>query len=92
MTFDGDPTLAGAVLITPEPLPGGALLDLVYATEYGGSLTEKKLSEALGGPVTIDGDITIEFYNEDWNEYDYTDLITMQVISGKYDGIHEYKK
>lgn len=92
MTFAGEPTLAGAVLITPEPLPGGTLLDFIYATEYGGSLTDKILSMALGGPLVIDGDLTVDFYNEDWNQYDYTGLISARVIPGKFSGTHEYAK
>ena len=94
MTYDGQPTLVGAVSITPEPLPGGTQVDFDYVIEETGDKTPRKLSTALGDVVTIDGDITIEFYDSDWEIagfYTFEQPVP-RILAGKFDSIHDYRR
>lgn len=93
MTFDGEPTLAGAVLLSPDPLPGGTPLDLEYWAEQGGDVKPRVLSDFWNGPVIVDGDMTIEFYYETWEYvgWDYSHIIP-KIVHGKFEGAHAYEE
>jgi hypothetical protein len=88
LTDQREPTLQGAVLITPDPLPGGTEVDFEYWVLEQGDVVPRKFSAFLGGPVVIDGDITVEFYESDWNAYG--GIIIPKVFPGKYEAPHIY--
>lgn len=91
MTYDGEPSLAGPVLITPEPLPGGTPVDFEYWVEEQGDVKPRNLSAYLGGPVTIDGDITVAFHSGgDW-DCNWC-VVVPTIIRGKQDGAYTYPK
>jgi hypothetical protein len=89
MTLQREPTLQGAVLITPDPLPGGTEVDFEYWVEEWGDVVQRKLSAFLGGPVVIDGDLTIEFYESDWDFFG--GIVIPKVFPGKHDAPHIYR-
>ena len=93
MDRDGNPTGAGAVLLTPEPLPGGTVIDFTYLFIFEIARRTMELSEVLariGEKAVIDGDITIEIYSARWDPMASTIIAFARVIKGKYDGIHRY--
>jgi hypothetical protein len=93
MDRDGNPTGAGAVLLTPEPLPGGTQIDFTYLFIFEIARRTMQLSEVLaviGEEAVIDGDITIEIYSARWDPMASTIIAFARVIKGKYDGIHRY--
>lgn len=91
MTYDGDPSLAGPMLITPEPLPGGTPVDFVYWVEESGDVKPRNLSAFLGDPVVVDGDFTVAFHSIDW-ECTTNCIVVPVVISGRQDGLYTYPK
>lgn len=94
VTFDGEPTLVGAIPITQEPLPGGTQVDFVYVVEEVRDLTPRNLSALLGQRVVIDGDITIEFFSSAWEGDAVHGVFAVQpdarVYPGYFGGMHEY--
>lgn len=93
-TYDGEPTLVGAVPLTADPLPGGTQLEMTYTVEELATVATRNLSKLLGGPLTVDGDVTIEFYISDWEGDNYGLWLiqaVVRVIPGKYDGQHDYR-
>jgi len=92
MDYEGNPTGVGAVLITPEPLPGGTVVDFTFNFKFGNEVRTRRLSELLpsGQKAIIDGDITIEVYSLKWDpRLAYNDA-AVRVVSGKFDGVHPY--
>ena len=90
MDKDGNPTGVGAVRITDEPLRGGTLVDLDYCFYYVGE-AQKKLSDMVPeSDRTIDGDITVEIYSEDWKPWCDRIMALAKVHRGRFDGIHKY--
>ena len=90
MDRDGNPTGVGAVRITDKPLPGGTLVDLDYCFYYVGE-AQKRLSDMVPeSDRTIDGDITVEIYSEDWKPWCDRIMALAKVHRGKFDGIHKY--
>jgi len=90
MDKEGNPTGVGAVRITEEPLPGGTLVDLDYCFYYVGE-AQKRLSDMVPeSDRTIDGDITVEIYSEDWKPWCDRIMAFAKVHRGRFDGIHKY--
>ena len=81
MDNERNPTGAGALELTEEPLPGGTSVTLECVVLHG-------ISEPKSITVTIDGNITIEMYWEEWTDM-YTTYL-LRIIPGRWDGIHRY--
>lgn len=88
MNEQKEATLQGASLITPDPLPGGTPVDLEFAVAEAGE-ERRRFSDYFGGPVVIDGDITIEFYDEKWEASPFG-ILVLRMLSGKHDSPHVY--
>ena len=81
MDFYGDPTGAGPVELTEEPLLGGTVVRLECVVLHGAPM--KKTVD-----VTIDGNVTVEIYWDIWN-YKWSSF-SLRVVPGRWDGIHHY--
>ena len=82
MTSEGEPTGAGAVELTGDPLPGGMILEVTYGCRFRDTTIEQKLT------VTVDGNVTIDVYMESWDIQH--SIITARLVPGRWDGIHSY--
>lgn len=88
MNEQKEATLQGATLITPDPLPGGTPVDLQFAVAEAGE-ERRMFSDYFGGPVVVDGDMTIEFYDEKWEASPFG-ILVLKILSGKHDAPHVY--
>ena len=94
MNPDGSWTHAGAVQLTPEPLPGGTGIDFTYHYFFVGASQPVRLSgvlKVLGEEAIIDGDITIDIYSRVWEPGHVTNIMAYAgVVKGEFDGPHSY--
>ena len=81
MDGERNPTGAGAFELTEELLPGGTTVTLECVVLHG-------ISEPKSITVTIDGNVTVEMYWEEWTDI-YTTYL-LRVVPGRWDGIHRY--
>ena len=81
LTHEGEPTGAGCLELTEEPLPGGTTVTLVYRFDHmNGVVSERSIT------VTIDGNTTIDIYMEDWSITGYGSTVIARVVPGKWEG------
>ncbi len=81
MDGERNPTGAGAFELTEEPLPGGTTVTLECVVLHG-------VSEPKNITVTIDGNVTVEMYWEEWTDI-YTTYL-LRVVPGRWNGVHRY--
>ena len=81
MDGDRNSTGAGNFELTEEPLPGGTTVTIKCVVVHG-------VSEEKNITVTIDGNMTIEIYWEEWTNMNTGYLL--RIVPGKWDGIHHY--
>ena len=82
LTHEGEPTGAGCIELTEEPLPGGSTVILVYKFDHMNGMVEDRSIT-----VTIDGNTTIDIYMEDWSITGYGSTVIARVVPGKWGGV-----
>jgi len=81
LTNDGTPTGAGAIELTEDPLSGGTIVEVEYFFDHMNAFVESRKIT-----VTIDGNMTIDTYMQDWNISSYGSTVLARVVPGKWEG------